>query len=71
MGKSRTNHAHFQDDYTLRAKKTSEPSKKSFRNLTKQWELLVEDDLDEFNDEEAPPSSGDYFLGELDASTMD
>jgi hypothetical protein len=71
MGKSRSNHAHFKDDYTLRTKKTSEPSKKSFRNLTKQWELLVEDDMDEYNNEDATPNTGDYFLGELDASILD
>ena len=71
MGKSRTNHAHFQEGTTLRAKKNSEPSKKAVRNLTKQWELLVEDDMDESNNEDGTPNTGDYFLGELDASILD
>jgi len=68
MGKSHTNPAHFQDEYALRHKKVegNEHTKRQSRNSTKQWESLIEEDLDVIIDEEAYPSSGDYFLGDLE-----
>jgi DNA-binding SARP family transcriptional activator len=68
MGKSRTNHAYFQDEYALRHKKGegAENSKRKSRNLTKQWESLIEEDPEELWDEDSTPSAGEYFLGELE-----
>ncbi len=68
MGKSHTNHAHFQDEYALRHKKAegTEHTKRQSRNSTKQWESLTEDDLDEILDEQAYASSGEYFLGDVE-----
>jgi hypothetical protein len=68
MGKSHTNSVHFQDEYALRHKKGEgvENTKRKSRNLTKQWESLIEEDIDAIIDDEDYPSSGDYFLGELE-----
>ena len=64
MGKSRTNHALFQDEYALRHKKLegSENPRRQSRNSTKQWESLIEEDTDNIERKEDSNSS---FLGDL------